>query len=68
MLAVGLQAIVTGDKNMPYQQNWAIYPLPVLVMDASGDQYEDYLALMPQALELLARPGLTGGVHVVGAK
>ncbi len=62
MLAAGLQAIITGDKNMPYQQNWADYPLPVLVMDAGGDQYEDYLALMPQ---LLARPELAGGVHVV---
>lgn len=67
MLGAGLQAVITGDKNMPYQQNWLTYPLPVVVLDARGDQYDDYLLLMPQVLTLLARPNLTGGVHVVTA-
>ena len=61
MLEVGLQAIVTGDRNMPHQQNWLTYPLPVVVMNANGDQYEDYLALLQQLLALLAQPDLAGG-------
>lgn len=72
MVEYGLQAIITGDKNMPYQQNWRTYPLPVLLLNARSDQYEDYLALMPtvkllvpQVLALLAQPRLVGGVHVV---
>lgn len=68
MLGAGLQAIITGDKNMPYQQNWATYPLPVILLDASADQYEHYLALMPQVLALLAQPQLAGDVHVISPK
>ena len=68
MLENGLQGIITGDKNMPFQQNWLTYPLPVVLLDATGDQYEDYLALMPQVLALLAQPNLAGGVHVVAAE
>jgi len=65
MVEQGLQAIITGDKNMPYQQNWRTYPLPVILLNAASDQYDDYLALMPQVLVLLAQPDLIGGVHEV---
>lgn len=41
------------------------YPLPVLVFNAVGDQYDDYNALIPQVKALLAQPGLAGGVHVI---
>ena len=68
MLEAGLQAIITGDKNMPHQQNWVTYPLPVILLDAAGDQYDDYNALMPQVKELLGRPKLAGGVHVIRPK
>ena len=61
----GFQALLTGDKQMQHQQNWRKYSIPVLVLDAAGDQYEDYNALVPQVKQLLARPGLLGGVHVV---
>ncbi|MFD1873561.1 DUF5615 family PIN-like protein [Hymenobacter bucti] len=67
METVGIQALLTGDKQMQQQQNWRSYPLPVLVFDTVGDQYDDYNALIPQVKELLARPGLAGGVHVVQA-
>lgn len=67
METFGFQALMTGDRQMQHQQNWRNYPLPVLTLHAKGDQYEDYNALIPQVLALLARPGLAGGVHVVGA-
>lgn len=65
METVGIQAFLTGDKQMQNQQNWRNYPLPVLVLNAVGDQYDDYNALIPQVKELLAQPGLAGGVHVI---
>ena len=49
---------------MQNQQNWRNYLLPVLVLDAVGDQYDDYDALIPQVKALLARPELASGVHV----
>lgn len=37
METVGMQALLTGDKQMQHQQNWHSYPIPVLVLDAAGD-------------------------------
>lgn len=65
MVDYGLQAIITGDKSMPYQQNRTAYPLPVIVLNAASDQYANYPKLMPQALSLLAQPNLPGGVHEI---
>ena len=67
MEAYGFQALLTGDKQMEHQQNWRSYTLPVLVLSASGDQYQydDYNALMPQIKALLARPTLAGGIHQI---
>lgn len=67
MEAVGFQALLTGDKQMQNQQNWYNYPLPVLVLNAAGDQYDDYNALTPLVKQVLAQPDLAGGVHVVQA-
>ncbi len=67
MEASGFQALLTGDRQMQFQQNWLNYPLPVITPDAHGDQYDDYNALIPQVKALLARPDLPGGVHTVGA-
>lgn len=53
---------------MQHQQNWRNYALPVVVLDAHGDQYDDYNALVPQIKELLAQPNLPGGVHVIVPK
>ena len=65
MDSADLQAFLTGDRQMQHQQNWHNYPLHVLVLAPIGDQYNDYLALIPQVKELLARPNLAGGVQVV---
>lgn len=68
MESFGFQALLTGDRQMQHQQNWRKYALPILALHAKGDQYEDYNALMPQVLALLALPDLAGGVHVVAAE
>lgn len=65
MQTFGFQAMLTGDRQMRYQQSWQDYPLPVLVLAANGDQYDDYNALIPLVKALLAQPGLAGGVHII---
>lgn len=65
MQAHGFEALITGDKNMRHQQNWQRYPLPVVLLDAKPKTYACLLKLLPQVLELLARPELAGGVHMV---
>jgi hypothetical protein len=34
MLAEAFEGLVTADKNLRYQQNFATYPIPVIVLNA----------------------------------
>ncbi len=61
----GFEVLITGDKNIQHQQNWQRYPLPVIILMARPKIYTELVKLVPQVLELLAQPGLSGGVHVV---
>ena len=63
----GFGVLVTGDQNMPYQQNWQGRSFAIVVLATHPKRYDIHLSLMPQVLKLLARPNLTGGVHVVTA-
>ncbi len=65
METFGFMALLTGDRQMQYQQNWRNYALPVLVLNARGDQYDDYNALMPRIKAVLAQPNLPGGIHEI---
>ncbi len=66
MVEAGIDAFVTGDRRMLYEQNWQNHPLPVLVLRVQEDQYEDYLALMPQILALLAAGAPPGPSVIAG--
>ena len=62
MLDDKFDAIITADKNLVHQQNFARYPLPVLVLHAAGIDYASLLPLVPKILEALTaplRPGAT---------
>ena len=50
LAATGFDAFVTVDKNMPYQQNQATLPLPVLVLDSLSNELPFLLPLL-QTLE-----------------
>ena len=63
----GFDVLVTGDQNMPYQQNWRDRNFAVIVLAAHPKRYDIHLPLLPRVLELLARPDLAGGVHIVNA-
>jgi hypothetical protein len=50
----GFEVLITGDKNMPFQQNIAKRRLAVLVMVAPSNAIEDLLPVVPNALAALA--------------
>lgn len=49
----GFEVLITGDKNMPFQQNIAKRRLGVLVMGAKSNAIEDLLPVVPNALVAL---------------
>lgn len=50
LAATEFDALITVDKNLPYQQNTAALPLAVLVLDAASNELTFLLPLVP-ALE-----------------
>lgn len=50
LAATRFDALVTVDKNLPYQQNLSNLPIAVLVLDAASNELSQLLPLVP-ALE-----------------
>jgi hypothetical protein len=55
----GFQVLVTGDQNMPFQQNIGKRKLGVLLLCGPSNALEDLLPLVPAALTALTsiQPG-----------
>jgi len=45
--------LISGDRNMQYQQNEAILPMSVITLVAVNNRMESFLPLVPQLLETL---------------
>lgn len=58
------EAFLTADKKMRYEQNWQHNTIPVIFLDVPNLKYDTVKLLVPQ---VLAQPGLAGGVHVIQA-
>jgi hypothetical protein len=54
-LAAGFEVLVTGDKNLEFQQNLKASGLFVVVLVAPTNKIEDLLPRVPGALEAIAR-------------
>ena len=54
-LAAGFEVLVTGDKNLEFQQNLKASGLFVVVLGAPSNKIEDLLPRVPGALEAIAR-------------
>lgn len=62
MLEDGFDALLTFDKNLQHQQNFAKYPIPILLLNAEDNTYSTLSKLVPQiiaALETDLSPGST---------
>jgi predicted nuclease of predicted toxin-antitoxin system len=59
MAAAGFDALITVDKNLPYQQNTSKLPVAVLVLDAASNELPCLLPLVPALEEALVnlKPG-----------
>ena len=54
-LSTGFEVLVTGDKNLEFQQNLKASGLFVVVLVAPSNKLEDLLPRIPGALKALAR-------------
>jgi len=58
----GFEAMVTTDRNIPYQQNPLLLPLAIVVLLAESNDVEDLAKLVPEllgALTVLPRNAVT---------
>jgi hypothetical protein len=65
MQTSNFEALLTFDSNLVYQQNFKNYPIPVIVLSAKSNTYEDILPLLNPLVELLMSGNLNSGVNVV---
>ncbi len=66
LAAQSFDALVTVDKNLPYQQNQARLPVALLVLDAESSELGSLLQLIP-ALEAALAELIPGSCVVVRA-
>ena len=54
-----IDAFLTADQNLEYQQNPAKYNIPIVVLAARSNRIQDLVPLVPRLLQLLPdlRPG-----------
>jgi predicted nuclease of predicted toxin-antitoxin system len=55
LAAHSFDAFVTVDKSLPYQQNTAVLPLAVVVLDAVSNELPYLLPLIPKLEDELAK-------------
>lgn len=46
--------LLTGDKNLQFQQNLSTLPMAVIVLSTVNNRLETFLPLMPQVLQALS--------------
>ena len=47
--------LISGDKNMQYQQNEALLPMSVITLVAPNNRIESFLPLLPELLKVLSK-------------
>jgi predicted nuclease of predicted toxin-antitoxin system len=64
MLAESYQALLTFDKNLQYQQNFAKYPVTVLLLNAKDNQYATLRPLISKVVEKLTANPKAGVIEI----
>lgn len=64
MQGSGFSVLLTFDKNMQHQQNFAKYPITVLVLSALKAQFRYVKPLIPAIISKLSGP-LSSGVTII---
>ena len=56
--------LITADRNLSFQQDIRSLPLPVIVLRAKSNKFNDLAKLAPDVVQLLEKP-LSSAVHYV---
>ena len=64
MVADNFNALLTFDKNLQHQQNFNIYTIPVLVLNAPNNTYLTLKELVPIIKETLRDDLQAGGIEI----
>jgi hypothetical protein len=64
MLAEGFSVLLTFDKNLQHQQNFAKYPITVLVLSAFKAEFRYVQPLIPAIISKLSGP-LSAGPTII---
>ncbi|SFA38931.1 Predicted nuclease, contains PIN domain, potential toxin-antitoxin system component [Pedobacter suwonensis] len=67
MIANDFHILITFDKNLQFQQNFAKYTLPIIVLNALDNTYLTLKELVPQVLSLL-KSNLKAGSNIITYK
>jgi len=67
MIANDFHILITFDKNLQFQQNFAKYTLPFIVLNALDNTYLTLKELVPQVLSLL-KSNLKAGANIITYK
>ena len=68
LAATEFDAFITVDKNLPYQQNLAMLPVAVIVLDAPSIELPALLPLLPALERVLASLKLKTYVRVTASE
>ncbi|MEQ8535664.1 MAG: DUF5615 family PIN-like protein [Imperialibacter sp.] len=64
MVEDGIEALITFDKNLHYQQNFDKYPIAVIILNAFDNSY-DSMKLFAPKIDALIQKGLKTGANVI---
>src|SRR5438270_11487410 len=53
--AGNFDALITVDRNIPFQQNLASFNISILILVAGSNRYRDLKSLVPRVLDSLKR-------------
>jgi predicted nuclease of predicted toxin-antitoxin system len=67
MIADGFHVLITFDKNLQFQQNFAKYTLPIVVLNEFDNTYLTLKELVPQTI-LLLKSNLKAGANIITYK
>jgi predicted nuclease of predicted toxin-antitoxin system len=64
MVEDGIEALITFDKNLHYQQNFDKYPIAVIILNAFDNSYGSVKHFAPK-INALIQKGLKTGANVI---
>ncbi len=64
MLQESFDMLITFDKNLKYQQNFAKYPIAVLVLNTTGNSYAELQPLVPAIKQQFNEPLIIGATVI----